>query len=225
MKSVLSALVISLVFSTLAISTSAAETATSTGTTRKETAREKLEQRKETVKEKKEERKEKARDKIENLKANAASREAALRTKLAKFKDQKKVERVERINENLNKISKKQTDSMTKFLENARRILDKLQARVTEESTKGKDVTAVNSAIAEAKTKIASASTAVSAQAGSDYTISVSSEATAKTEITATRDNLHTDLQAARKLVIEAKQAVGNAITVAKSTLGGFNGL
>ena len=58
-------------------------------------------------------------------------------------------------------------------------------------------------------------------QAGNDYTIEATKEATIKTDARAVRDKLHTDLKATRKLVIEAKQAVGNAIRVAKEGSSG----
>lgn len=194
-----------------------AQTATNPATTRRDTAKERLETRKEGL----ETRKENIQDKIDNLQERIASREATLKQRLGKFKDKLKVERIERINKNLSMINSKRIDIANRFLANATRILDKLQERVRTEAGKGKDATTANSAILDARAKIASASGAVASQSLMDYTVSISSESAAKTEIKVTRDGLHSDWQNVRSLLTAAKQAVANAITVAVTTMGG----
>lgn len=154
---------------------------------------------------------------MEEIKAKIASREAALRAKLQQFRDKRKAEIAQRISTNLNKINKNQTEEMLRHLSKMPTILDKLEARVNQGKPDIKDPVKAKEAIAAARGAIASASAAAGAQAEKDYTLTGSSEAAIRAEAKAARDKLHADLQAVRKLVITAKQAVGNAIRVAKS--------
>lgn len=151
-----------------------------------------------------------------------ASKAAELRQRLSQFRDQRKAKIVERINSTLNMINEKRTETMRKHLERMSEILDKLQDRVENKVAQGKDGTAANDAIASASAAIASASAAVDAQSIKDYTIEVSSESGVKADAKEARDQLHEDLQAVRKLVVDAKQAVANAIRTAATTLGGI---
>ncbi|MBI2196655.1 hypothetical protein HYU45_03515 [Candidatus Daviesbacteria bacterium] len=151
-----------------------------------------------------------ARDKI-------ASRAAALKTRLQAFKDQKKAQITERVNTNLNNINQSQTTKMQKHLDKMSEILNKLEARVNQNKPDIKDPAKAEEAIASARATIATASAAVSAQALKDYTISVSSESRVRLDAKLQRDKMHTDLRTVRKAVIDAKQAVANAIRVAKS--------
>ena len=180
---------------TLSYPVFAQTTATSTGVTRKEKVRERMENRKEAT----------------------ATREAALKLKLQNFKDQKKATAAARISENLNKINTKQTEQMLKHLDKMTAILDKLEARVNEGKPDIKDPAKAKAAIADARASLASASAAVKDQAQKDYTLVISSEGKVRQDAKAVRDGLHTDLLAVRKMVIDAKQSVANAIRVTKS--------
>lgn len=162
-------------------------------------------------------RKEKVREKVEIRKEVMASREAALKARLEKFRDKKKAEITDRVNTNLNRINQKQTEQILKFLDNAGRILNKLEKRVNESSPDIKDPASAKAAIASAKETIATATASVKAQAEKDYTITVSSESTVRKDAQKMREQLHTDLKAVRVQVVDAKQAVVNAIRVAKS--------
>lgn len=171
---------------------------------------EKLENKVTAIRDKKENR-------IESLKEKIASRTAILKTKLETFKDKKKAAIAERINTNLNNINENQTAQMQKHLGTMSTILDKLEARVNNSSPDIKDPAAAKIAIAEARANIASASAAVTVQSQKDYTITVTFESRVKADIKSQRDKLNNDLFAIRKLVIDAKQSVANAIKVAKS--------
>ena len=154
---------------------------------------------------------------MEGLKERIASKHAELKVRLDQFRDQKKATAAARISENLNKINDKQTEQMLKHLDKMTAILDKLEDRVDRGTPDIKDPAKAKVAIASASAAIASASAAVNAQAEKDYTLTGSSESTIRAEAKAARDRLHADLQAVRRLVIDAKQAVGNAIRIAKS--------
>lgn len=183
-----------------------AQTATSTGTTRKEKIQDRVETRKENVA-----------DRVTAMKERVATKEAALKARLEAFKDRRKAEVVDRLNKNLNNINKKMTEQMLKHLGRMTSILTKLEARVNSAKPDIKDVTAAKEAIADARAAIDSATEVVKAQAEKDYTITVTSEGKARTDVKKVRDVLHADLKAVRETVVKAKQAVANAIRVAKS--------
>ena len=155
--------------------------------------------------------------KIAVMKEKIASRAASLRTRLQEFKNKEKAEIAERVNANLNRVNQNQTEQMKKLLDRMSVILDKLEARVNKAEPDIKDPVAAGTAIAKARAGISTASAAVSAQALNDYTITVTSERRIALDVKAQRNKLHTDLLSVRKLVIDAKQAVAQAIRVAKS--------
>lgn len=146
-----------------------------------------------------------------------ASKAAALKLRLQTFKDTKKAEIAERVNTNLNNVNQNRTSQMQKHLETMSSILDRLEARVNKQTPDIKDPVSAKAAIAAARETIATTSAAVSEQALKDYTIQVTSETRIRIDAKTQRDKLHTDLLALRKKVIDAKQAVANAIKVAKS--------
>lgn len=154
-------------------------------------------------------------NRIAVMREKQASREASLQAKLQTFRDKKKATAAARINENLNRINDKQTGQMQKHLDKMTTLLNKLEDRVSQDRPDIKDPVVAKSAIEVARATIASTSAAVTAQAAKDYTITVTSEARIKIDTKTTRDRLHADLLALRKLVIEAKQSVANAIGVA----------
>lgn len=175
-----------------------------------EIQKEKIQQKVETKKERLEERKDTVREKL-------ATKEAVLKKKLETFKDKKRAEVLEKVNQNLNLINKKYTDHMLRFLDNASKILSKLEQRLNSASPDIKDPTAARLAISEAKLALDSARSAVAAQAAKDYTLNITSEAGAKKDAKKMRDLLHADLKSVREQVIAVKKAVSNAIRVAKS--------
>ncbi len=190
-----------------------AEDATSPGTTKKEEAKMRKDERKDVI----EAKKDLAQTRLQNLKERIASKGAALKERLKTFKDQKKAQIAERINNNLNKINELITNNMRRHLEKMTKILEKLTNRVEDGKPDIKNADLAKQAIASASAAIASVSAAVDTQAEKDYTIEATSEATIKEDARTMRRQLHNDLQKVRRLVIAAKQSVANAIRVAKS--------
>lgn len=154
---------------------------------------------------------------IASMREKLASKEAILRAKLQTFKDQKKATAAARISTNLNKINQSQTTQMQKYLDTMSGILDKLEARVNQLTPDIKNPAAAKIAITSARATIASASAAVATQAQKDYTIQATTESRIRIDAQSMRDKLHTDILSMRKAVVDAKQAVANAIRVAKS--------
>lgn len=173
--------------------------------------------KREKVQERIEAKRELVQNKISTIKERIASKTAALKLRLDEFKDQKKAQIAERINTNLNRINEVITNAFKRHLEKMTSILNKLQDRVEANKPDIKNHDLAMQAIASASATIASASAAVDTQAEKDYTIEATSEATIKEDARAMRRQLHDDLREVRRLVIAAKQAVANAIRVAKS--------
>lgn len=161
--------------------------------------------------------KEKVTTRIDSMKEKMASREAALKIKLGTFRNKERAAIADRVNTNLNMINKNQTTQMLKHLDTISSILTKLENRVNQNTPDIKDPAMAREVIANARNAIASASAAVSEQAAKDYTIQVTSEGRIRQDAQKQREALHKDLSALRKLVIDAKQSVANAIRVAKS--------
>lgn len=160
------------------------------------------------------------RQKLENKRVLIASEEAKFREKLQTFKDKQKVTVADRVNTNLNKINQNQTDQMLKNLDLMSALLDKLTDRVNQGSPGStpdiKDPTGALQAISDAREVIDTARSAVQTQAQKDYTITVTTETKIRLDAQTKRDQLHTDITDVRKLVIDAKQAVSNAVRIAK---------
>lgn len=156
-------------------------------------------------------------DKIASMREKLASKAAALHSRLQDFRDKKKAEIAERVNTNLNRINQNRTTQMQKHLDKMSEVLDRLEARVNQAKPDIKDPAAARAAIAAARLNISTASASVSAQALKDYTIVVTSEGRIGLDAKIQRDKLHSDLVAVRRIVIEARQAVANAIRIAKS--------
>lgn len=177
--------------------------------------------------EKREELREKKDEKIASLKDKMASRSAALKAKLAKFKDKAKAKRVENINNNLNTINKRRTETMAMSLEKMSQILKKLKTRIEAGSAAGEDVSVLNNAsvIAEFEVKWSEADAALKAQMEKEYLIDVNKESTVKEDSTNARNSLRADLKSIHAKIVEAKQALSNVIpTAAISIKGGNNG-
>lgn len=193
-----------------------AQDSTSTAT-RKEKVQERIETRKENIKERVETRKENISERIADKREIMASREAALKTKLEGFRNKQKAQIVERVNISLKNINEKMVAHFKKVLERLSNLLDKLEARVNANSSDIKDPVLARQAIADARLAIASATEVVNLQSAKDYTLELTQESRAKTEVTGIRRLSHEDLKVVLQAVNDAKNSVSNAIRIAKS--------
>ena len=140
-----------------------------------------------------------------------STRSASLKKALQRFRDQKKAVIVQRVNDTLAMINKNRTDMMKKHLQTMTDILTRLENRVNQPATQ--------EAITQAKTAIQNASQSVDTQSQKEYTIVVSSESTVKTDAQTARQNLFTDLKTTHQQVVDARQALVNAIEVAAQAM------
>lgn len=138
------------------------------------------------------------------MKDQIASREAVLKQKLQAFKDQRKAVVAQRISDNLNKVNKNVTDEQSRRLSKLSDILNRIEQRASASGS----VASISATLTAAQTAIQTAQDAVTVQSQKDYTLTLTSELTAKTEVKTTRDKLFNDLKATHQLVLSAKDAV-----------------
>lgn len=151
--------------------------------------------------------------KLESARARMASEEAALKEKLTRFKDQRKAQLAQKINDRLKMVNQNRTEQMGKGLAVMSKILDRVRQQASRSATPSASTSAT---LNVAQTAVLSAQTAVGNQSAKDYTITVSSESNIFRDAKAARDRLFSDLTITRELVIVAKQSVASAVSEVK---------
>ena len=205
-------------------------TSASLSVTKARTAQQLLEERKAVLEEKKnqikdtaeqkkaalEEKKNQIKNLAEQKKASIEAKRGEIKDKLAAVRDEKKKALIVRIGEKLANINKNRTDHLLKILTRLEEIVKKIETRTAEVKGKGIDTSVVDAAVATAKTSIANAQVAVTAQAAKVYTITVNSETTAKNEVGQFMKGLEADLKTVRDLVKAAQESVMRAAVALK---------
>ena len=154
------------------------------------------------------------------LKSTMEARRAELKQKLATFKDQKKAEIASRVDSTLGEINQKRSTFFTETIDRIDGVLVKISSRADKAEAAGKDVSDVRAKVTSATAAIASARAAITAQASKDYTLTVSSDETVKTDASAARDSLKADLESVRAAVKTAYDAVKSAAQALKAVAG-----
>lgn len=151
-----------------------------------------------------------------------ASRSARLQEMLAKFSDREKARRVEKLNDRLAETNAKITTDVQLHLEDYGKILTKLETRI--DQVTDKDTSAVKTAIEQTKAAITEANNAAIEQAQKDYTLEITSETMARSDVENTTQKLKADTDQDIEKERAARKLLTNAITVAIITLGEQNG-
>ncbi len=139
------------------------------------------------------------------------------RARLAEIKNAQKRERLEHVGQMLDQINERWTAHFDNVLLRLSEILAKIGTRVDKLEEDGQDVTSVRDAITDAEAAIDAAQVVVvDTQAGNSYVIEITDEESLKDDVKSARDELHTDLTAARGEVKTARQAVHDAFQVLK---------
>lgn len=136
---------------------------------------------------------------------------AKLKTDLAKIKDLRKQETVTNLDQRFTDINQKTTAQWTDALNRMDDLLAKISSRSDKAALAGKDVATTTAAITTAKADIAAARTAVVAQTGKTYPITVTTDTALKSAVAQVRDTLNNDLKAVRDLMQAAKKSVSQA--------------
>ena len=136
----------------------------------------------------------------------------AFKEKVSQIRDTKKKAVVTKIDLKIAEINKKRTEQMTERLTKMSEILDKVGVRASESSTTGKDLTTVDAFVSAARIKVASAQTAVSAQARKVYVADIASEDIIGVAMSTALTSLQTDLTAVHEVVKSAQLAVQSSV-------------
>lgn len=144
---------------------------------------------------------------------NFKDRKMELQEKLKVVRDEKKKVMVERIDERISAMNKNHTKRLLTVLEKLEAILNKIsdRAQKLKEIPAGLNTTAVDSAIASAKTAINAAKEVIVTQSAKTYSVEITSEAKLKANVGAVVSMFRKDLRDAHKAVIDAKQSVQKA--------------
>ncbi len=141
-----------------------------------------------------------------------------LKTKLAKIKDTRKRDAVQRIDDNIAALNKKITEHDTGVLSKLSATLGRISERADRAATKGVDVVAAKTAIADAKTAISNANASIKTQAEKVYKLEVADEATLKQKVGEIRQMLRNDLTALFDVVKGSRELVRKAATTLAQT-------
>jgi hypothetical protein len=160
----------------------------------------------------------------------AASREAfkkeiehqqvTLQNQIAHLKDENKKRIVAKVTTNCQDISLKRTDRMTEMLTKLSTILANVSNHAASASAAGRDTAGVESTITIAQSAIADAQSAVASQAGILCNITVTGDATVKSEVGSAIKAFQNQLKSVYSSVVAAKKAVGDAIRALSDVTG-----
>ena len=136
-----------------------------------------------------------------------ADREA-FQEKLKEIKEIRKQNLIERVDEKINALNERHTTRLDDHLSRMTTVLEKIEAKAADLTG---DKTAFDAAVTKAKDAIKAAQAAVEAQAGKEYIIEITDEATVGTAVRSLFATFQSDIKATTQLVKDAHKAVGDA--------------
>ena len=153
----------------------------------------------------------------EEVKKTVEARQTELKDKISKLRDKKKRQIVTRLDEQMARLNIQWTNHFSNVLNRLLEILGKIELRTTKAETSGKDVTAVKTAIQNAKAAIETARTAVETQAKKTYIATFSSETGLGAAFKVVREQLRKDLFGLRDGAMKsARETVQNSLQALK---------
>jgi len=154
----------------------------------------------------------------EEAKKAVEARRTELKDKISKLRDEKKKQIATRLDEQMARLNVQWTDHFSNVLNRLSEILGKIELRATKAETSGKDVTAVKTAIQNAKAAIETARTSVETQAKKTYVATFSSETGLGAAFKAVKEQLKKDLFGLRDGAMKSsRDAVQSALQALKS--------
>lgn len=168
-----------------------------------------------------------------------AKRKAAstdFQSKLQVIRDEKRKQVVSNLNDKLGNREQKWCTHWSEVVDRLNDILGRVKTRRDKAKAAGKDVTLINTAIANADAAIASAKQTAASQCAKTYTIQITTDANLGQSVKATISQFETDIKAvftamnaardALKLAIQSLQGIAGIDDIGKSTAtpsGGLN--
>ena len=175
---------------------------------RRDEIKKKIEEDREELKKRIEEKKEELEKKRDEMKDEIEKKKEELKKKLEERHDQKKAERITKIQARLVQINAKRTSEMLETVNKLSSRAAVLKTKVDELEKTGVTVTAIRQSLASAEAKIAVAKKAVEDQMKKQYVITVDDPVNDRLNVGKVVSKLQDDLQGVRKLVIEARQSL-----------------
>lgn len=159
--------------------------------------------------------------KREAIATKSATGMEEFKKRMAEIRDARKKAIVERIAVKIPNANTRLTNKMTDALTKLTQILNRIKNKAANLAASGQNTTALYTAITEAETAIASAKAAVEEQASKEYSANITTDAGLRSVIGQMVSQFRLDIQAVHKLMVEARQAVAEAIAEA-AKLGGI---
>jgi len=166
------------------------------------------------------ERNKKAQDTRSNARKTILDKREALKVDLKKIKDERKSQIVENTDKKLEKINDDRTNHLLDVLNNLEKALAKINVRISAAQGKGVDVSSAKKASEDAAKAIATARTAVEAQAAKVYKMTITDENKLKADVGNTIKKLQDDLKQVRIIVQSAHDAVRKAAVALAKAMG-----
>lgn len=164
------------------------------------------------------ERNKKIREIRTNTQKTILEKREALKTDLKKISDQRKAQIVEKTDKKLEKINGDRTGHLFDVFNRLEKTLAKINVRIGAAEAKGVNVSSAKKASDDAAKAIASARTAVEAQAAKVYKMTITTENKLKVDVGNTIQKLQNDLKQLRITVQSAHDAVRKtAVALAKA--------
>jgi len=150
----------------------------------------------------------------EKARALEASHEARLqfREKLKTVADARKKTIVSNVDAKMSQINTQRTDVWTNQLNKMSQILERVSVQASGAGAGGSDTAAVDEAIISAQTAIQAAQDAVTAQAGKQYVVAITTENALKATVATTTRTFKQDITSVQRSITEARNAVHSAI-------------
>lgn len=130
--------------------------------------------------------------------------------------DERKQEVVTNIVEKMNSTNARWTAQWSNVLTRLQQLLAKIESRADLAEAAGQDVSSVREAIDQADAAISEAQVALEAQAAKEYTLEITDEATLGETVRNAMSTLQSDLKSVKELILDARQAVREALTALK---------
>jgi hypothetical protein len=152
------------------------------------------------------------REERNTLKQTIREKRGKLSERLERIKDEKKRQRVSRVDREVDALNARVMRSLTIAIDRLEHIADRIAERMEKVRANSVDVTDLERSLAATGSAIAAARSAVREQSGRTYEILVSDEATLRGDVQRVRRSLHADVSAAREQLRAAHDAIQRTV-------------
>lgn len=166
---------------------------------------------KKIIEERREEFKQQLEVRKEDMKKKLEAEKVRLNEKLKTIKDERKKQTVQKVNGELQALNARKLEHYSNVLNQIEEVLKKVGTRVDNAAARGLEVGTVRTNMTAVETAIAQARAAIVTQSAKVYTVTVTTEGNLKNDTGATRQVLQKDLSVVQNLVKAAHDALRKA--------------